>query len=200
MTKQASNDRRHPLTALIADADAGSCATIATALEQHGVEVQTVNSFVDARAALKAELGLLVVSSKLAGAGAVPQLLRAARRIAPLCGCVVVRGADEAPLRIKGTHELVGPLEPGVLEAHVKAAAETRAAMRDVTTLLLGRVGLKEAQRVLRSGMSAAALARCSGSRRAAAVLLGVDRRYVQKLCGQRQPKDEDAARFAAAS
>lgn len=47
---------------------------------------------------------------------------------------------------------------------------------------LVGRIGLKQAQVALRGMMNAEALARTGGSRRAAASLLGVDRRYVQRM------------------
>jgi hypothetical protein len=64
---------------------------------------------------------------------------------------------------------------------------ETEEAMRRISAWLVGRLGLKEAQRALRASMNRAALQRCSGSRRAAAVMLGVDRRYIQKLCSEEQ-------------
>jgi hypothetical protein len=51
--------------------------------------------------------------------------------------------------------------------------------------VFLGRVGLVAAQRELRRLMSHAALTRSGGSRRAASQLLGVDRRYVQKLIAE---------------
>ncbi len=47
---------------------------------------------------------------------------------------------------------------------------------------IVGRLGLKEAIYHLRGAMSFEALERTRGSRRAAANLLGVDRRYVQRL------------------
>jgi len=47
---------------------------------------------------------------------------------------------------------------------------------------LVGRVSLKQATRILRTAMGAEALTRTRGSRRAAAFLLGVDRRYVQRI------------------
>lgn len=47
---------------------------------------------------------------------------------------------------------------------------------------LVGRVSLKQATRILRIAMGSEALTRTRGSRRAAAFLLGVDRRYVQRI------------------
>lgn len=57
-----------------------------------------------------------------------------------------------------------------------------RQALTELSRVLVGQLNLKDAQRALRKSMSQEALARCNGSRRAAAALLGVDRRYVQKL------------------
>jgi hypothetical protein len=53
---------------------------------------------------------------------------------------------------------------------------------RRIAQLLVGRMGLKQALWRLRAVMSSEALSRTRGSRRAAAHLLGVDRRYVQRL------------------
>lgn len=59
----------------------------------------------------------------------------------------------------------------------------------------VGRRDLKEAQRVVRLTMCAEAIARCGGSRRAAARLLGVDRRAVQKVVKQLEDPDMKLAR-----
>jgi DNA-binding NtrC family response regulator len=58
-------------------------------------------------------------------------------------------------------------------------------ALVELSRLLVGQVDLKEAQRALRKCMSQEALARCNGSRSAAAALLGIDRRYVQRLANE---------------
>ena len=52
----------------------------------------------------------------------------------------------------------------------------------DLARHFVGLVDLKEAQRMLRRAMRDEALRRASGSRRRAAKLLGVDRRYVQRM------------------
>ena len=59
---------------------------------------------------------------------------------------------------------------------------EAKLALDELSRALVGQMSLKEAQRALRTSMSQEALARCNGSRRAAAVMLGIDRRYVQRL------------------
>lgn len=60
-----------------------------------------------------------------------------------------------------------------------------RLALAELSRLLLGQLDLKDAQRALRKYMSQEALTRCNGSRRAAAALLGIDRRYVQRLANE---------------
>jgi hypothetical protein len=57
-----------------------------------------------------------------------------------------------------------------------------RPSLESVARELVGRVGLKQAVAQLRACMHVEALARTRGSRRAAAALLKVDRRYVQRL------------------
>lgn len=52
---------------------------------------------------------------------------------------------------------------------------------RQLARSLVGSLGLKEAQDLLREEMYAEALDRCQGNRRAAARTLGVDRRCVQR-------------------
>lgn len=46
----------------------------------------------------------------------------------------------------------------------------------------VGRLGLKEAQKMLRAEMFKEALRRVGGNRHAAARLLGIDRRYILKM------------------
>ncbi len=192
-------ERPNPLSALVVDCDDLQRQRIEAELCRRGVRTVGVGTPAAARASLHADLALLIVSTTLPGAGSVPQLVRAARRCSPLVECVIVRNSSETPLVcLQAVHDLVQPLQPDAFDASVRSAGETQAAMRAVTTLLIGRVGLKEAQRVLRAGMSQAALIRCAGSRRAAAALLGVDRRYVQKLCAEREAREaEEHARLA---
>jgi len=59
---------------------------------------------------------------------------------------------------------------------------------------VVGRIGLKQAQAMLRIAMHGEALRQCEGSRRAAARVLAVDRRYVQRLAKER---DEAQLRLA---
>jgi hypothetical protein len=77
-----------------------------------------------------------------------------------------------------------------------------RLALAELSRLLIGQLDLKDAQRALRKSMSQEALARCNGSRRAAAALLGIDRRYVQRLANEGdlcEPDTEHAVDAGAA-
>jgi hypothetical protein len=67
-------------------------------------------------------------------------------------------------------------------------SAECEALCLALARELVGRVSLKQATRILRSAMGSEALTRTRGSRRAAAFLLGVDRRYVQRIARDAQP------------
>ena len=79
-----------------------------------------------------------------------------------------------------------GPREAG-LEGRVAFAGEPgeiEAVCRGLARDLVGQLGLKEAQELLREEMYSEALARSGGSRRAAARILGINRRCVQRLVG----------------
>jgi hypothetical protein len=75
---------------------------------------------------------------------------------------------------------------PATIVPELRAPASSKDVDEDPFTVaareLVGRVGLKQAQKRLRSAMFRVALDRVSGNRRAAARMLGVDRRYVLKL------------------
>jgi len=62
---------------------------------------------------------------------------------------------------------------------------EGKAMCRSMARTLVGRLGLKEAQELLRDEMYAEALARSGGSRRGAARVLGINRRCVQRLAAE---------------
>jgi hypothetical protein len=77
-----------------------------------------------------------------------------------------------------------------------------RLALAEVSRALIGQLDLKDAQRALRKCMSQEALVRCNGNRRAAAALLGIDRRYVQRLANEGElcgPDTEHGCDAAAA-
>lgn len=73
----------------------------------------------------------------------------------------------------------------------LRISDEARRALQHLSRLLVGQMSLKDAQRALRTSMSQEALERC-GSRRAAATMLGIDRRYVQRLAHESDLCDSD--------
>lgn len=73
----------------------------------------------------------------------------------------------------------------------LRISDESLCALQHLSRLLVGQMNLKDAQRALRTSMSQEALARC-GSRRAAATMLGIDRRYVQRLAHESDLCDLD--------
>jgi DNA-binding NtrC family response regulator len=75
-----------------------------------------------------------------------------------------------------------------------EALSDPEEQCRRMARLLVGRIGLKEAQLCLRGTMHVEALVRTGGSRRAAANLLQVDRRYVQRMA---EDHDEPAPKGA---
>jgi DNA-binding NtrC family response regulator len=73
-----------------------------------------------------------------------------------------------------------------------RLSVDARQALSALSRTLVGQMNLKDAQRALRTSMSQEALARCNGSRRAAAAVLGVDRRYVQRLADEGHTSDPE--------
>lgn len=91
------------------------------------------------------------------------------------------RGASEAPEN--GAHRVLRlAVQPA---AEPSATEDGEALCKRYARELVGRLGLKEAIYHLRGTMNDEALERSRGSRRAAANLLGVDRRYVQRLADE---------------
>ena len=67
----------------------------------------------------------------------------------------------------------------------LRVSGEAQLSLTELSRLLVGQMSLQDAQRALRKAMSQEALERCAGSRRAAAALLDIDRRYVQRLANE---------------
>ena len=115
-------------------------------------------------------------------------LLRAAQRMAPAPLIVTMSGSAGRELVAQSMLEgaelyFEKPLCPELVAQRINSlCSDAPAACRRLARLLVGRVGLKEAQEQLRGSMNFEALERTGGSRRAAAHLLGVDRRYVQRM------------------
>ncbi len=125
---------------------------------------------------LRPGIGLVVTDAHLSD-GTGDALFSSARTLEPPPVFVIVQG-EELP-------EPVARL----IEAHARAHFQDHAtpapaeeALIAAASLEVGRLGVREAQDVVRRTMYLEALARTKGSRKAAARLLGVDRRAVQRI------------------
>jgi DNA-binding NtrC family response regulator len=130
----------------------------------------------EASALLLPGIGLVVTDARLAD-GTGDALFASARMLEPPPLFVILQG--------EGLPEPVVRL----IEAHARAhfgahavAASGEEALIAAASLEVGRLGVREAQDVVRRTMYLEALARTKGSRKAAARLLGVDRRAVQRI------------------
>ena len=72
-----------------------------------------------------------------------------------------------------------------IAEKEKSQETDPKAEIERLGSWMVGRMGVKDAVRALRVAMHAEALARVRGNRKAAAKLLGVDRRLVQALSGK---------------
>jgi DNA-binding NtrC family response regulator len=75
--------------------------------------------------------------------------------------------------------------ERSARQAQALSQEDGEALCKRLARELVGQIGLKEAIYHLRGAMTCEALERSRGSRRAAARVLGVDRRYVQRLADE---------------
>jgi DNA-binding response OmpR family regulator len=140
---------------------------------------------------------LLVVEACLPD-GDCSQLVRAAR--AQSTPTVVVVTSSRAGRRLianllsEGADAYIEkPVTEEELSSTLMSLTDGEALCRRVARQLVGRIGLKEAQECLRGTMHLEALTRTGGSRRAAAHLLRVHRRYVQRLVDEHGHPYEDA-------
>jgi CheY-like chemotaxis protein len=85
-------------------------------------------------------------------------------------------GCIDKPVDLEQLHDVL-------LEARGRVELWEAVVMR-----MVGRVGLQDAQRSLRTTMLREALRRTGSSRRAAAQLLGIDRRCVQRMISEEAP------------
>lgn len=121
------------------------------------------------------------------------ELLRASRALNPAPFVLVTSRtatrARVAALMVEGADcYLEKPMHPVELHRILVRLESKPTTCERFARQLVGRIGLKEAQGLVRTAMSGEALQRTGGSRRAAAKLLGVHRRYVQLLAEQQDP------------
>jgi DNA-binding NtrC family response regulator len=179
---------------LVVDDDKASVALVAEWARGIGCEVvEQAATLAAARHVLARSSPQLVVCEALLPEGDCLPVVRAARGLAdPAWVIAVSLRANQALIgeinQVGGvyTHK---PLHALALSKLVESLTQGEQRCRAIARELVGCLGLKEAQDVLRDEMYSEALARTGGNRRRAARILGVDRRCVQRLA------DEVAAR-----
>jgi DNA-binding NtrC family response regulator len=142
-----------------------------------GRECVQTSTLVDAKVYLSPGVSLVVTDVRLADDNCTA-MLEQARSLEPPPTVVILQGDLPA--------EFVAQL----IEAHTRTRAEpgpessarTEDGLIAAASLEVGRLGVREAQDVVRRTMYAEALARTNGSRKAAARLLKVDRKAVQRI------------------
>jgi DNA-binding NtrC family response regulator len=86
------------------------------------------------------------------------------------------------------------PLNTEQVALQLETLRGSRNRLEHAVRAAVGTTGMKDVQRMVRFTMCAEALDRVRGSRRAAARLLGVDRRAIQKLIEQMQDSEMSGA------
>jgi DNA-binding response OmpR family regulator len=141
---------------------------------------------------------LIVTEARLPDGDSV-ELVRSARKlVVPPIVIVVSESAEGrlvALLLQQGADAFLDkPLCVDDLRSMYESLNDPEEQCRRMARLLVGRIGLKEAQLCLRGAMHGEALARTGGSRRAAANVLRVDRRYVQRMAAEQGELAHEAA------
>lgn len=173
---------------LIVEPDIAYARALAVALQTDGLTGVRQASSVQAAQRELVHAPELIVTELCFPQGDCVALLQAARKLTP--APLIVAMSARAPRELVAQAMLEGaelyiekPADPIALQERLRELrVDANAVYRRLARLLVGRVGLKEAQEMLRGCMNSEALERTRGSRRAAATLLGVDRRYVQRL------------------
>jgi DNA-binding NtrC family response regulator len=179
---------------LVVDDDKASAALVVAWARDIGCDVvDQAATMATARELLARSSPQLVVCEALLPEGDCLPVVRAARGLAdPAWVIAMSLRANQALIgeinQVGGayTHK---PLHALALSKLVESLTQSERRCRAIARELVGCLGLKEAQEVLRDEMYGEALARTGGNRRRAARILGVDRRCVQRLA------DEVAAR-----
>ena len=173
---------------LIVEPDLDYARALAAALAASGFGAARHASSVPGALRELAHAPELIVTELCFGKGNCSALLQAARRLkrAPLIVAMSSQAQRElvAQAMLEGADFYIEkPACPIALQRRLSALqVDSNAVYQRLARLLVGRVGLKQAQEQLRGSMNTEALERTGGSRRAAAALLGVDRRYVQRM------------------
>jgi DNA-binding NtrC family response regulator len=185
---------------LIVEPDLAYARALAVALHASGLSGVRHTSSVQGGLRELAHAPELIVTELCFPKGDCVELLQAARKLtrAPLIVAMSAHAGRELVARsmLEGADVYIEkPADPIALQERLaELRVDAGAVYRRLARLLVGRVGLKEAQELLRGSMNTEALERTRGSRRAAATLLGVDRRYVQRLARKLAEEGEPVA------
>jgi DNA-binding response OmpR family regulator len=179
-------DNLSELSVLLVDGEESMARLRAEVERGRPAALDTASGLVEAIQMIAAAPGLVVVEACLPD-GDCLQLLQAARSLVQPPVIVVV--SADAPRALVAQSMADGadayldkPLRLAELLATVQRVGDALEQCSRMARQLVGRIGLKQATVALRGSMNEEALTRTRGSRRAAANLLGVDRRYVQRM------------------
>ena len=179
---------------LVLDHEVASAAVVVAWARDIGCAVvERATTIQSARALLARTSPELVVCEALLPDGDCLPVVRAARG---LCNPAwVIASSRRANQALIGEIKQAGgvyadkPLQAAALSELLASLVQSEQLCRDMARQLVGRLGLKEAQDMLRDEMYIEALARTGGNRRRAARILGVDRRCVQRLADEMEAR-----------
>jgi len=181
--------------ALVVDDDNTFLNTLCRQLKRCGVvRVERTQSLAQARELLTEEVDLLITDLCLAG-NSGERLIREARQMIEPPTVIAISGAASRQqvfdLSADGvTAFLEKPFTVPQLRECLSRASDASRVLTEVARTHVGKVGVREAQHLVRSTMYREALTLTDGNRRAAARLLKVDRRLVQLMANELEPDD----------
>ena len=151
-----------------------------------GCEIKRAASAQTGRRLLSTEPSLLVLATTLPHRQCLAMIHAALAASRPpivlLAGNRTDAGRVARLLQAGADDYLEKPVSAATLLDRYRALSDPHDQCRRLAQRLVGRTGLKRAQILLRHAMHGEALVRAKGSRRAAAKLLDVDRRYIQLM------------------
>lgn len=174
------------LSIAVVDDDVEAVAALVSGLRNRGNAVTHHVRIADAVRALSAPPDVLITEACLVEASAL-ELVRCARGLArpPIVVAMSARADRACVARLvqEGADAYVEkPVDAAGIERILADSIDSELLCRRMARLLVGRLGLKAAISTLRGTMNTEALRRTGSSRRAAARVLEVDRRYVQRM------------------
>jgi DNA-binding NtrC family response regulator len=154
----------------------------------NGLGISRITKAADAEDAMEASMGGIdaaFISASMPDRVAL-RLVRMMSQLQPVPLLIVVSEGPHPDLfnlaRAGAQVHLVWPANPDQVRSCLETRVEWPRGLETVVRFLVGRVGLRDAQSLLRRTMLQDALALSRGSRRAAARILGVTRPAVQRM------------------